>query len=168
MAQKKSKKNPRSKETPPAGLVVSERVQLQDVRLLRCTCEQHPEARVDGKKRYNIAHSASVEVDKPNGCICVYPAFRFEAFNEDSEDRAVITVDATFVLTYLLEDFDGIRKSGYQQFADMNGVYNAWPYWREFVQTTIARMGLPALVLPVFRIVEPVKPQRKKRTARRS
>jgi hypothetical protein len=106
-----------------------------------------------------------VEVDKPKGRIHVYPGFRFEAFNEGSEDRAVITVDATFVLTYALENFDGIRKSGYQQFADLNGVYNAWPYWREFVQTTITRMGLPALVLPVFRIVEPGKP-RTKRTKR--
>jgi hypothetical protein len=38
------------------------------------------------------------------------------------------------------------------EFASTNGVFNAWPYWREFIQTTVARMELPPLVLPVFRL----------------
>jgi len=37
-------------------------------------------------------------------------------------------------------------------FARTNGIYNAWPYWREFVQNMIARMNLPPLVIPVFRL----------------
>jgi preprotein translocase subunit SecB len=32
----------------------------------------------------------------------------------------------------------------------MNGIYNIWPYWREYVQTTTSRLGLPPLTLPVL------------------
>ena len=165
MAKKKSqstKNTKRKQAAPPPGLLVSERVQLQDVRLWQCACEQREEAHVDGKKRYKITHSARIEVDKANGRICVWPKFHFEAFNED-QDQAVITVNATFLLIYSINCCAGLVQRGYQQFANMNGIYNAWPYWREFVQATIARMGLPALVLPVFRIMEPGKRQTKKR-----
>ena len=40
-----------------------------------------------------------------------------------------------------------------EAFCAMNGVFNAWPYAREFVQSSMARMNLPALVLPVMRYV---------------
>lgn len=32
-------------------------------------------------------------------------------------------------------------------FAKINGIYHAWPYWREFVQSSTARAGLPGLTL---------------------
>ncbi len=43
------------------------------------------------------------------------------------------------------------RKSS-PPFASLNGVFNAWPYFREFLQSATTRMGLPQFVLPVFRI----------------
>ena len=36
-------------------------------------------------------------------------------------------------------------------FGALNGVFNAWPYCREFVQSMSTRMGLPALTIPVHR-----------------
>jgi len=39
-----------------------------------------------------------------------------------------------------------------RHFAETNGLYNAWPYWREFVQNTAARMSLPGLTVPVLRL----------------
>jgi len=166
MNEKKAtlKKTARRKRTAlPPGLLVSERVQLHDVRLWQYACDQQVEALASSKKQYDVTHSATIRIDKAEGRLCVLPKFHFEAFNENFRDRAIITIDATFLLIYGIENFDGLKQKGYQQFADMNGVYNAWPYWRELVQSTIARMGLPTLVLPVFRIVEPVEPHMKKR-----
>ena len=37
-------------------------------------------------------------------------------------------------------------------FAKVNGVYNAWPYLREIVQSTTMRMGIAPLMLPMFRV----------------
>ncbi len=42
-----------------------------------------------------------------------------------------------------------------QAFAKVNGVYNAWPYLRENLQTTCARMSVPPPLLPIFRVIKP-------------
>jgi preprotein translocase subunit SecB len=46
---------------------------------------------------------------------------------------------------------EGLTEAHLDAFAKTNAVFNAWPYWREFVQSTTVRMGLPPLVTPVFR-----------------
>ncbi len=76
----------------------------------------------------------------------------------DPELDPLMQIDATFELVYSLESFEGIEDQNLQAFACTNGVYNAWPYWREFVQSTTTRMGLPALVPPVFRFPKAHEP----------
>ncbi|MCG3190805.1 MAG: hypothetical protein DIJKHBIC_00025 [Thermoanaerobaculia bacterium] len=60
----------------------------------------------------------------------------------------------------------------FQAFANLNGKLNAWPYFREFVQSSSARMGLSPVVVPVFRVPRPAqapspepKPRRRRRPA---
>jgi preprotein translocase subunit SecB len=145
-----------------AGLLVSDRVQLKDVRLISCKCDQTPEATL-GKKSYKIDYSTEVQVDKRNGYVIVTTKFHFEAFTESKTQKPVILIDASFLLAYKIENFEGLSQKGFKQFANLNGIYNAWPYWREFVQNTVTRMGLPSLSIPVFRIVEPPKEKTIKR-----
>jgi len=38
-----------------------------------------------------------------------------------------------------------------KEFAETNVVFNLWPYVREFVQSSTARMDLPALIIPLRR-----------------
>lgn len=152
----KKKKNTRvskSQKKLNAGLLVSERVQLKDVRLLNAECEQTPGS-ASGKKAYNIDYSTEVQVDRKSGYLVVMAKFHFEAFLESMSSQPVIFIDASFILSYAIENFEGLTQEGFEQFANLNGIYNAWPYWREFVQNTIVRMGLPSLSIPVFRIVE--------------
>jgi len=148
-------KSARIERTFP-GLMVSDRVELKDVCLITSKCSQTPKAHF-GKKTYNIDYSAKVQTDKKNGYIIVIPDFHFEAFGENENEEPVIVIDASFVLTYKIDNFQGLTQKGFEQFANLNGIYNAWPYWREFVQNTIARMGLSPLSISVFRIVEPPK-----------
>jgi hypothetical protein len=51
------------------------------------------------------------------------------------------------------------REQFFQAFADVNGLYNSWPYLRELVHSTVIRMGIPPVVLPVYRVPTPAKPQ---------
>jgi len=46
-----------------------------------------------------------------------------------------------------------------QAFADGNAMMNCWPYWRELVQSMVARMNLPPFVVPLLRYV----PEKKKK-----
>jgi preprotein translocase subunit SecB len=50
--------------------------------------------------------------------------------------------------------------SDIKAFARSNGMLNVWPYWREFVQSTTSRAGLPPLTVPLFRLhqKQPAKP----------
>jgi preprotein translocase subunit SecB len=157
MAKKKAKKKAlRSKEKLDAGLLVSERVQLKDVRMVSSKCDQSPGA-TSGKKTYDIDYSTEVQVDRKSGYVVVIAKFHFEAFTESKASQPVILIDASFLLSYRIENFEGLTQKGFERFANLNGVYNAWPYWREFVQNTIVRMGLPSLSIHVFRIVEPLE-----------
>ena len=152
-AKKKVSKQGRKKPSISPGLLVSDRVQIRDIRLINCNCDQRPAASA-GKKSYDIATSTDVQLDKDNGSVIVVAKFHFEASTEKQSQKPVLTIDASFVLTYHIDNFEGLTQAGFEQFANLNGIYNAWPYWREFVQNMVGRMGLPPLTIPVFRIVE--------------
>ncbi len=40
-------------------------------------------------------------------------------------------------------------------FANVNGTYNVWPYFRELVQSMASRVGMPPIVVPVYRVQRP-------------
>ena len=61
------------------------------------------------------------------------------------------SVGVTFEVTYRVPSGFKPTKAALARFAETNGVFNAWPYCREFIQSTTARMGIPPLVLPLFR-----------------
>lgn len=150
--KKVAKRNKKRHASP--GLLVSERVQIKDVRLISCECEQKPTATA-GKKGYDIDVSTDVQLNEDQRVIVVLAKFWFVASIEKKSSEPVLTIDALYALAYQVDSFDGLTQEGFEQFANLNGVYNAWPYWREFVQNTVGRMGLPPLTIPVFRIFEP-------------
>ena len=43
-------------------------------------------------------------------------------------------IEACFLLIYTAENLEGIKQENIDMFGEMNGVYNALPYWREYVQ----------------------------------
>lgn len=101
------------------------------------------------RSEYQIQKSDSVQH------LSVIVDFKFEAKDVSGGEGGdvVANLSATFHLLYSLPvDFDAER-SCFEQFATVNGVYNAWPYWRELVQTSAGRIGLPGVTLPVFRPV---------------
>ncbi len=76
---------------------------------------------------------------------------------EQDVTKKVMDLSAVLELSYRLSKEVALTPKQLKAFANINALYNAWPYWRELVQTTTARMGLPRLVVPVFRIARPQK-----------
>lgn len=68
-------------------------------------------------------------------------------------EAALLKLDATFILVYTLPLEAKYESECLQHFAELNGTYNAWPYWRELVQTATGRVGLSGVILPVYRPV---------------
>jgi hypothetical protein len=151
MVATKQKATSRKIPEASAGLMISNQVQLTSVRLINCKCEQKPAA-VKGKRLYNITTSTEASPDRGESRLAVITNFQLEAFLEGNNRKPVLIIEVAFLLSYEVRDFDGLTEEGFRQFAASNGVFNAWPYWREFVQNTVGRMGLPPLTIPVFRI----------------
>ena len=116
-----------------------------------------------GDISFGVSHEGVGMRDIEAGQIVVLAEFKFGAHSKDST-RKVVQISGTLSLRYsldegLLKDFD---PDLVQQFAETNGIYNAWPYWRELLQNTASRLGLPGVIAPVFRLVNlPAKKPKK-------
>lgn len=70
---------------------------------------------------------------------------------EDGQE-AVMWVNACYEISYRLPpDFEVVDEE-LEAFAATNGVFNSWPYFREFVHSCSSRMSLPPILLPLFRV----------------
>lgn len=58
-------------------------------------------------------------------------------------------VRALFAAEYSLPDGFVASDQDLAAFAEMNASFNVWPYWREFVQASMSRMGLDPVIVPV-------------------
>lgn len=132
---------------------VAEQVELKEVRLLGCDCSQSIK-NIQGSKSFDIDRNVEVQVDREAKRIFVIADFGLKAFLENEKDVPFGTIKATFLLVYDAENISEMPDEYFESFGKTNGVYNAWPYWREFVQNATTRMGLPSLTIPVFRIAK--------------
>lgn len=129
---------------------VSDRVQIRNVILVESVVRRH--ARCAGPPAdLSLQVSIRTEAKKQERLVQVLP--RFTLIGRGSADAAeeLLRVEALFAVQYDMPSFDEIAKKNIDAFGQMNGVYNVWPYWREFVQNMTVRMGFPPLTIPVFR-----------------
>jgi hypothetical protein len=74
----------------------------------------------------------------------------------DKRGKTLISIQCTYVLdyTFMVEGGpEGAELQSYlDAFARVNGVFNVWPYFRELVQSVSARMAIPPIVVPVYRV----------------
>jgi hypothetical protein len=129
---------------------VAARVQIKDVLLLATSAERALEL---GSGGLSVRTSNGAETTVEERALTVKCRFRMEANRADS-DEVKVSVDALYVIRYELSSAEGLTKEALDRFGEYNGTYNAWPYWREFLNSTIVRMGLPSLVVPVFRLAD--------------
>lgn len=137
-----------------SAVKVADRVDLQSVKLLECDCRQQPIS-PKGKKAFDIEEAARFEINQEENIIGVFIQFALNAFGEGVEhkkENSFLNIRTTFLLLYKINSMEGLDDTAFRSFAELNGTYNAWPYWREFVQSITSRMELPTLTIPVFRI----------------
>jgi hypothetical protein len=82
-----------------------------------------------------------------------------EFLDKDSGGRAVIAfVHGSYMITYGLNEGGGLSDDDVGEFCAVNGVHTAWPFWREFVTSSLTRSGLEAVPVPPFTIFGSHKP----------
>jgi len=81
--------------------------------------------------------------------------FQVAAFSSESPDKLVVKIEASFCTSYVhqgpcpYDDFD----DELEYWFTICPIFDAWPYWREFVQSMSTRMGFPPLMVPLLEIV---------------
>lgn len=152
MTKKKSakKRRPRSAMRVDLAAPVSERVEVLEI-LLAESAAKRGSIRDHLPAMLTMNVTVETEVDKKQKVVCVRPRFGVSAKYDDTNEEELLQIEAQFVLRYRLPNLGGLSKANFTAFGELNGLYNAWPYWREFVQSTTVRMGLPPLTVPVYR-----------------
>lgn len=132
--------------------VVAERIQIIDIILANTKASRRPGADFDLRKaELSTDVSTKCSASEERKGLSVIASFSLQASAKDAE-RPFLTMEAEFVLLYAVKNMDGLTEKHFDAFAKANGVFNAWPFWREYVHSMTQRMGLGKLVIPVFRV----------------
>ena len=137
------------------------RAEIKSIRLLKSRVASHRLLRPpQGPVVLRIAHKAR-QAEGPAGILRLEVDFRVTGVEEQSGVTAqaakarepLLVVDCTWVLDYQLAS--GYRPSAeaVKAFKDGNAVFHCWPYFREYLQSTVSRMNLPPLTLPLLRLM---------------
>jgi len=76
----------------------------------------------------------------------------FPSETEENAEDVPYSVIAAFRLTYGLPANEHFDDEEIESFVRWQSVFNVWPYWREYLSSTINRAGLPRLISPVMRL----------------
>ncbi len=151
---------------------VASRVEAMDIRIASTNTRHNPLAVLGDSIRF-ITKSLQYKVDRESAHILVKPHFVLEMDYEGSND--CLMIEAEFLIIYSVQSLDELSDDNIDAFADKNGLYNCWPYWREYVQSMTARLGVRTTTLPPFRptdtqreIGKLARPDRQKRIPKKT
>ncbi len=149
---------------PPAGgtelaIPVSDRVQIQNVLIIESHAKRGEDEAFAGVGFNHKITGVEFSKEEETGEMGVQITIVLAATKDGKVQRdPALLLMAKLMLNYKISSFEGLTDENLRAFANTNGVFNAWPYWREFVQNMTVRMGLPPVVAPVFRIRDVAPP----------
>lgn len=73
----------------------------------------------------------------------------------DPESPPDVLIEVAMELSYTIPKDEPFDESDLAEFARVNGVLHAWPYWREVAQSSSVRLGLTPLVVGNYRVPSP-------------
>ena len=79
----------------------------------------------------------------------------------DEKPETVVLVECAYEVDYVLREGFEITPAHVKAFKDGNAIFNAWPYFREYLQNNLQRMGLPPLTAPFLRLQPKPKPHKR-------
>ena len=131
-------------------------VEIEDVRLVEANVATKVRS-PSGAGAVDLLVNRTAEISEhqeENGTFFVVATMRAQLVPEQAAEEPLVSIETKFELQYRLPEGFHVDSQTLTAFAETNGIYNAWPYWREFVQSMFVRMGLPPLALPLLRARE--------------
>jgi hypothetical protein len=71
--------------------------------------------------------------------------------NDEQLDSLMVSeIVAQFTSEYAVTCDENLTEYAITEFGRINVPHQVWPYWREYCQSTCARMSLPVSVMPMY------------------
>lgn len=133
-------------------------VTLEHVALLSCSARTllDPLTLPEEPPNLQLRQDAEADFDPEHSRLTVFARARFVGLSRDEE---TLDIEATYRIHYRLPEGMVPTQRDVDEFAQHNGLFNAWPYLRELVSSLSARMGLPLPPLPLLRVGASGAPQ---------
>lgn len=145
MAKKRSAK-------PAKKKIIAPEHHLQEIRLLSCsaTCEG---VAIPPPPHISIGINIQVgRLDEPPERIGAFTTFTLTASHKDKPAGPTIEIKARFQVMYLFRSsIENWSANAFDTFGHFQVLPHVWPYWREFVQSLVSRMGMPTIRVPLLR-----------------
>jgi preprotein translocase subunit SecB len=136
------------KISPQEYRTILESLELTSVSLIESTSKL---------KEENISKALAVEVDEKNAftqngnTLVIAYNYKLSAKNENSADEPAVLISAKYSIKYKISKELAISKEFMRIFLDLTVSMLLWPYFREYVNNLVYRMGMPTLVLGLKR-----------------
>jgi hypothetical protein len=131
---------------PVAARVQIVTIELTQAQFSRADGGHFPDAAVGDRRPDKFGIDVSWQLDESGRALSCLLSFGtlFDASPPPYELRA------TFRLLYEVSAGDALSPEQLNTFAYWNARFNAWPYWREYLSSTLNRAGLPRFLVPVM------------------
>ncbi|MDX8410609.1 MAG: hypothetical protein R8K46_01880 [Mariprofundaceae bacterium] len=108
--------------------------------------------KVEYKARHLSEYNLLLDEDEKTGVV----SFQYEAgvrlvddeIDEAGDDYVKVEIIAVFASEYQLSEAAAFDEDAMSEFLNHNVRHHVWPYWREYLQSTCTRMGLPVIPVP--------------------
>jgi preprotein translocase subunit SecB len=133
---------------------VSQKAVLDEINLVDAQISRDP--LISSPEALTLEHRCSTKIlqsKEDKNILHILCNFGVVAFSGKSTDKILMSIEATLCTSYVLKPISDFNPADIEYFAKINPIYNAWPYWREFVQSMTIRMGFPALTIPLLKIM---------------
>ncbi|CAN5895734.1 hypothetical protein BH23PLA1_BH23PLA1_24560 [soil metagenome] len=169
MAKKRASKSSKAESTAPPhdaaeAMVDRASIVAQSVQIKEIFAEEYQASRLpagfDTADNINVKMNVGrIEIGFPDDretdlefSVRVLFSLQARTKGSDADSPPVVAIECGFVLIYAVPSFEELDDEGLKAFARTSGVFNAWPYWREFVQSACTRLAVPTLRVPTFRL----------------
>jgi hypothetical protein len=133
-------------------------VQIEDIRLVDLNTSTTIHSAESGEGlNCQLQYSTRIGERRETTLFFVLATIELQLLPKQTSESVVASVRATYELRYRLPEGFEATFEDLEAFAQVNGAYNAWPYWRELIQNIFTRMNLSPVILPLFRVVKSVE-----------
>lgn len=149
------------------------RIRLARAKVASRSIDEAPKAQIEVKFTFK-----SRALEAPPGLLRLEIAYRMAGIETRAELKAdppkkgrlkettapktetVILVDCAYEVDYELREGFEPTPEHVAAFKDGNAIFNSWPFFREYLQNNLMRMGLPALTAPFLRLQPKPRPRK--------